>query len=140
MPRVSKKAFSNSTSEEVSASDSDSSSDSITQYGSGDEGAAIPTGNANDISSTNAPTPTPYGFPGPLRAIVGTFCAVTAVAGGIMLIYGGIPRNYPVDDQADLHRAMVGSGAAILGIGSLASMLCLVRPPYAVGQSPVVSA
>jgi hypothetical protein len=140
MPRVSKNAFTRTTSEVVSASDSESSSNSSSQYGSGDEGAATPSGNTNSIGSAHAPESASYGLPGPVKAIVGTFCAATAVAGGIMLVYGGMALNNPLDSQADLHRALVGAGGAMLGAGSLVSMLCLIPSPDTDGQLPVVSA
>lgn len=143
MPRVSKNAATYTTSEVVSSCDSDSdsvsdfSSDSSAHYGSGDEGVVIPTGNANSIGSTAAPEFSSPGFPAPVRAIVGTFCAATAVAGGIMFIYGGMGNSNFLGDQHDLYRALMLAGGSMLGIGSLVTLLCVVKRPETSGRLAV---
>lgn len=55
--------------------------------------------------------------PAPLRITVGVFSALNAVAGIALLVAGGNAINSPNDPQADLHRVMVGAGAAMLGLG-----------------------
>jgi hypothetical protein len=57
--------------------------------------------------------------PGPVRLAVGVFCGLGAVAGMALAIVGGNALNSPTDPEPDLHRAMFGSGAAMLGLGFL---------------------
>jgi hypothetical protein len=143
MPRVSRSAFAPTTSELVSVSDSESSSDSSAHYGTGDEGSAIHSENSDSIRSTPAPEPDSYGLPAPVKAIVGTFCAATAVAGGIMLIYSGNALNHPfvpVESGDGFHRALFAAGGAMLGIGSLVTMLCLLKRRETSGQLLVIPA
>lgn len=57
--------------------------------------------------------------PGPVRLAVGVFCGLGAVAGMALTIVGGNALNSPNDPEATLHKVMLGSGAAMLGLGFL---------------------
>lgn len=57
--------------------------------------------------------------PAPVRIAVGVFCGLGAIAGMALTIVGGNALNSPNDPEASLHRVMLGSGAAILGLGFL---------------------
>lgn len=57
--------------------------------------------------------------PAPVRIAVGVFCGLGAVAGMALAIVGGNALNSPTDPEANLHRVMFGSGAAMLGLGFL---------------------
>ncbi len=91
-------------------------------HGSGNEGITIP-------GSTTPVTTTPYLIEptsgllsSPLKAIIGTFCALTAVGGSVLVIYGGNALNNPEDSQALMHRTMLGIGSAMLGVGSMLAL------------------
>lgn len=121
MPRIGKNIAADSSSEIIDHLDSHSNSASFSEssHGSGDEGITIP-GSTTPVTSTPPSIePTPSFLSLPLKAIIGTFCALTAVGGGVLLIYGGNALNNPEDSQGSMHRAMLGVGAAMLGVGSM---------------------
>ena len=55
--------------------------------------------------------------PAPVRLAIGVFSMLGAAAGMTMAIVAGNALNSPSDPEADLHRAMLGAGAAMLGLG-----------------------
>jgi len=55
--------------------------------------------------------------PAPVRAVIGAFSALTALSGLSMAIVGGNALNSPTDPQPDMHRALLGAGVAMLGLG-----------------------
>ncbi|NDC09066.1 MAG: hypothetical protein EBZ75_06885 [Oxalobacteraceae bacterium] len=57
--------------------------------------------------------------PSTVRLAVGVFCGLTAVAGMALAIVGGNALNSPTDPEPNLHRAMFGSGGAMIGLGFL---------------------
>ncbi len=57
--------------------------------------------------------------PAPVRIAVGVFCGLGTVAGMALTIVGGNALNSLTDPEANLHRVMLGSGAAMLGLGFL---------------------
>jgi hypothetical protein len=124
MPSIGKNISTNSSSEVISSAESDSDSESSSSIGnsngSGDEGITIPPGTASDVAVTGEST-SPF-FSCSLKTIVGTFCALTAIGGGILLIYGGNALNDPQDNHAGLHRAMLGTGVVMLSIGSMMTL------------------
>lgn len=122
MPRIGNNISTNSSSEIIGSAESDSESFSSIEngYGSGDEGITIPPGPANDVAVTGESI-SPF-FSCSLKTIVGTFCAINAIGGGILLIYGGNALNDPQDNHVGAHRAMLGAGAVMLSIGSMMSI------------------
>ena len=131
MPRIAKNTTINNSSEIISSADSDSESSSISasSYGSGDEGITIPERNA---AATSATTPSGATLPthlSPLKIIVGTFCALTALSGGIMCMYASTHHNQNGSIQTDLERALLGVGLPMTLIGSILAIgSCLDNP------------
>ena len=131
MPRTSKTTSTNISSEIVSSVDSryESSSSIDSSDGSGDEGITIPERNA---AATSATTPSGATLPthlSPLKIIVGTFCALTALSGGIMCMYASTHHNQNGSIQTDLERALLGVGLPMTLIGSILAIgSCLDNP------------
>lgn len=69
-------------------------------------------------STTDEKNLTPL-CPLPVRIAVGVFSSLGAIAGMALAIVGGNALNGPNDPEADLHRVMLGSGGAMLGLGLL---------------------
>lgn len=116
-----KKVDANHRTESSSYIDSEDSSSSDEQVkhrdsGQGDyaEGRATPATNSNTTESPFIPI-----CPSPVRIVVGVFCGLGAVAGMALAIVGGNALNSPTDPEPNLHRAMFGSGGAMLGLGLL---------------------
>jgi hypothetical protein len=78
------------------------------------EGQVARTTNSNTAEKNFIPI-----CPAPVRIAVGVFCGLGAVAGMALTIVGGNALNSPTDPEANLHRVMLGSGAAMLGLGFL---------------------
>jgi len=74
------------------------------------EGVTSPTEVAENVSINHL-------CPAPVRAVVSVFSALTALSGLSIAIFGGNALNDPTDPQPDLHRALAGAGAAMLGLG-----------------------
>ena len=131
MPRIGKNISTTSSSEIISSAESDSESSSTNEgsYGSGDEGITIPERNA---AATSATTPSGATLPthlSPLKIIVGTFCALTALSGGIMCMYASTHHNQNGSIQTDLERALLGVGLPMTLIGSIVAIgSCLYNP------------
>jgi hypothetical protein len=131
MPRIGKSIPSNNSSEIVSNIDSGSESSSSVDSsdGSGDEGITIPERNA---AATSATTPSGATLPthlSPLKIIVGTFCALTALSGGIMCMYASTHQDQNGSIQTDLERALLGVGLPMTLIGSIVAIgSCLYNP------------
>ncbi len=106
----------------VSSSSDDSSSDG--DYAEGRD--VTPAHTTQTTASEQAAQPQEC-CPAPVRAIIGVFCALTAVAGGALLIVGGNALNDPSDSQGELHRAMAGIGATMLAVGSACSSVMFAR-------------
>ena len=124
MPHIGKNISTNSSSEIISSAESDSESSSSTEgsYGSGDEGITIPGSNA---AATSVTTPIGATLPAhlsPLKIIVGTFCALTALSGGIMCMYASTHQDQNGSIQTDLERALLGVGLPMMLIGSVAAI------------------
>lgn len=124
MPRIAKNATINNSSEIISSADSDSESSSISasSYGSGDEGITIPESNAAATSATNPSGATLPAHLSPLKIIVGTFCALTAIGGGIMCMYASTHQDQNGSIKTDLERAMLGVGLSMMFIGSVVAI------------------
>ena len=121
----------NNGSEIVSSVDSDSESSSISESsdGSGDEGITIPGNNAAAASATTPSGATLPAHLSPLKIIVGTFCALTALSGGIMCMYASTHQEQTGSIKADLERALLGVGFPMIAIGSLVAIgSCLYNP------------
>ena len=119
MPSIGKNTPTNSSSEKVNSvgSSDESSGSEDRSYGSGDEKINMPT---YDTAATEVTSSRNYTQPvhkSALKIIVGSFCALTAVGGGFLLIYGGNGLNNPNDTQKPMHQAMLGVGGAVLGFG-----------------------
>ena len=114
----------NNGSEIVSSVDSDSESSSISESsdGSGDEGITIPENNTNTTSATTSSASTLPGHLSPLKIIVGTFCALTAISGGIMCMYASTHQDQTAAIKSDLNRALLGVGLPMILIGSVAAI------------------
>ena len=131
MPRIGKNISTNSSSEIISSAESDSESSSSTEgsYGSGDEGITIPGSNA---AATSVTTPIGATLPAhlsPLKIIVGTFCALTALSGGVMCMYASTHQDQNGSIQTDLERALLGVGLPMTLIGSILAIgSCLDNP------------
>ena len=131
MPRIGKNISTNSSSEIISSAESDSESSSSTEgsYGSGDEGITIPGSNA---AATSVTTPIGATLPAhlsPLKIIVGTFCALTALSGGVMCMYASTHQDQNGSIKTDLERAMLGVGLSMMFIGSVVAIgSCLYNP------------
>jgi hypothetical protein len=130
MPRIGKNTPTNNSSEMISNADSDSESSSISESsdGSGDEGITI-LGNNKDV--TNATALRGATLPAnssPLKILIGSFCALTAVGGGALLIYGGNELNDPKDSQRLMHQMMLLAGGIMLGVGSIAAGFSVHKP------------
>jgi hypothetical protein len=124
MPRIGKSTPSNNSSEIVSSVDSryESSSSVDSSDGSGDEGITIPGSNAVAASAT---TPSGAALPAhlsPLKIIVGTFCALTALSGGIMCMYASTHQDTTGSIKTDLERALLGVGLPMMFIGSVVAI------------------
>jgi hypothetical protein len=116
-----KKVDANHSTESSSYIDSEDSSSSNEQVkhrdsAKGDyaEGRATPATNSNTTEKNFV-----HICPSPVRIAVGMFCGLGAVAGMALAIVGGNALNRPTDPEPNLHRAMFGSGAAMLGLGLL---------------------
>lgn len=125
MPRKVKAPESSSSSVISSADDSSTSS-------SADE-AAIPSGaysegkaKAISADASSGKTIAPL-CPTPLNIVIGVFSALTAVAGTAMIIVGGNALNSPGDPQAGLHRALLGTGGALLALGACGGLSMFVQ-------------
>ena len=121
MPRIGKNTAVDNSSEIIDHIDSHSSSASFSEssQGSGDEGITIP-GTTTPVTTTPPSIePTPGLLSSPLKTIIGTFCALTAVVGSVLVIYGGNALNNPEDSQGLMHHTMLGISAAMLGVGSM---------------------
>jgi hypothetical protein len=131
MPHIGKNISTNSSSEIISSAESDSESSSSTEgsYGSGDEGITIPGSNA---AATSVTTPIGATLPAhlsPLKIIVGTFCALTALSGGIMCMYASTHQDQNGSIKTDLERALLGVGLPMTLIGSILAIgSCLYNP------------
>ena len=119
MPSIGKNTPTNNKSEIVSSAESDSETSSISDIsdGSGDEGITIPSNSTAATAATYSRNYTQPFHTSALKIIVGSFCALTAVGGGFLLIYGGNGLNNPNDTQKPMHQAMLGVGGAVLGFG-----------------------
>jgi hypothetical protein len=131
MPHIGKNISTNSSSEIISSAESDSESSSSTEgsYGSGDEGITIPGSNA---AATSVTTPIGATLPAhlsPLKIIVGTFCALTALSGGVMCMYASTHQDQNGSIKTDLERALLGVGLPMTLIGSILAIgSCLYNP------------
>ena len=131
MPSIGKNISTNSSSEIISSAESDSESSSSTEgsYGSGDEGITIPGSNA---AATSVTTPIGATLPAhlsPLKIIVGTFCALTALSGGVMCMYASTHQDQNGSIKTDLERALLGVGLPMTLIGSILAIgSCLYNP------------
>ena len=131
MPRIGKNISTNSSSEIISSAESDSESSSSTEgsYGSGDEGITIP---GNNAAATSVTTPIGATLPAhlsPLKIIVGTFCALTALSGGVMCMYASTHQDQNGSIKTDLERALLGVGLPMTLIGSIVAIgSCLYNP------------
>ena len=131
MPRIAKNTTINNSSEIISSADSDSESSSISasSYGSGDEGITIPESNASATSATTPNIATLPAHLSPLKIIVGTFCALTAIGGGIMCMYASTHQDQNGSIKTDLERALLGVGLPMTLIGSILAIgSCLYNP------------
>lgn len=128
---IGKNISSNNSSEIVSNVDSryKPSSMSESSDGSGDEGITIPEKNA---AATSAATPSGATLPAhlsPLKIIVGTFCALTALSGGIMCMYASTHQDQNGSIKTDLERALLCVGLPMMFIGSVVAIgSCLYNP------------
>jgi hypothetical protein len=121
MPRIGNNISTGNSSEIISnaESGSESSSSVDSSDGSGDEGIEIPGSNA---VATSAATPI-------LKIIVGTFCALTALSGGIMCMYASTHQDTTASIKTDLERALLGVGLPMMFIGSVVAIgSCLYNP------------
>jgi hypothetical protein len=131
MPRTSKTTSTNISSEIVSSVDSryESSSSIDSSDGSGDEGITIP---GSNVAAASATTPSGAALPAhlsPLKIIVGTFCALTALSGGIMCMYASTHQDTTGSIKTDLERALLGVGLPMMFIGSVVAIgSCLYNP------------
>jgi hypothetical protein len=129
--QIGKNISTNNNSEIVSSVDSryESSSSVDSSDGSGDEGITIPGSNA---AATSAATPSGAALPAhlsPLKIIVGTFCALTALSGGIMCMYASTHQDTTGSIKTDLERALLGVGLPMMFIGSVVAIGgCLYDP------------
>ena len=131
MPHIGKNISTNSSSEIISSAESDSESSSSTEgsYGSGDEGITIPGSNAAAPSVTTPIGATLPAHLSPLKIIVGTFCALTALSGGVMCMYASTHQDQNGSIQTDLERALLGVGLPMTLIGSILAIgSCLYNP------------
>lgn len=116
---------SNSASEVVSGGDSDTSSSEESGrsaaggYAEGRTSREVDTARARKTSTALCPTP--------VRMAVGAFSALTALAGAAVAIVGGNQLNHPGDPQADVHRAMLGTGIVFLALGACGALATFVR-------------
>jgi hypothetical protein len=122
--QIGKNISTNNSSEIVSSVNSrnESSSSVDSSDGSGDEGITIPGSNA---ATTSAATPIGAALPAhlsPLKIIVGTFCALTALSGGIMCMYASTHQDQNGSIKTDLERALLGVGLPMMLIGSVAAI------------------
>ena len=120
MPRIGKSTPSNNNSEIVSSVDS--GSESLSSDGSGDEGITIRENNTNATSATTSSATTLPTHISPLKIIVGTFCALTAVSGGIMCMYASTHQDQNAAIKSDLDRALLGVGLPMMLFGSLVAI------------------
>ena len=131
MPRIHKTTTTDNSSEIISSAESDSeaSSSADHSYGSGDEGITIP---GSKAAATSATTPSGATLPAdlsPLKIIVGTFCALTALSGGIMCMYASTHQDQNGSIKTDLERALLGVGLPMMLIGSIVAIgSCLYNP------------
>ena len=128
---ISKNSETNSGSEIVSSVDSRnrSSSSVDSSDGSGEEGITISGSNAAATSATAPSGATLPAHLSPLKIIVGTFCALTALSGGIMCMYASTHHNQNGSIQTDLERALLGVGLPMTLIGSILAIgSCLDNP------------
>lgn len=118
MPRTVHANHSSESSVYIDSADSSSSQEQekVKENAQGNyaEGQVARTTNSNTAEKNFIPI-----CPAPVRIAVGVFCGLGAVAGMALTIVGGNALNSPTDPEADLHRVMLGSGAAMLGLGFL---------------------
>jgi hypothetical protein len=121
---VSKNSETNSGSEIVSSVDSRnrSSSSVDSSDGSGEEGITISGSNAAATSATAPSGATLPAHLSPLKIIVGTFCALTALSGGIMCMYASTHQDTTGSIKTDLERALLGVGLSMMFIGSVVAI------------------
>ena len=124
MPRIGKITTPDNSSEIIGSAESDSEASSSTDInlGAGDEGITIPESNA---AATSATTPSGAALPAhlsPLKIIVGTFCALTALSGGIMCMYASTHQGTTGSIKTDLERALLGVGLPMMFIGSVVAI------------------
>jgi hypothetical protein len=124
MPHIGKSIPSNNSSEIVSNIDSGSESSSSVDSsdGSGDEGITIPENNTNVTSATTSSASTLPAHLSPLKIIVGSFCALAAVTGGIMCMYASTHQDQNAAIKSDLDRALLGVGLPMMLFGSLVAI------------------
>ena len=128
---VGKNRATNSGSEIVSGAESESESSSSTESsdGSGDEGITIPRSNAAATNDKASKDSTLLAHLSPLKIIVGTFCALTALSGGIMCMYASTHQDTTGSIKTDLERALLGVGLPMMFIGSVVAIgSCLYNP------------
>jgi hypothetical protein len=101
---------------EIDSSDSSSSDNHAKRLddhqGAYSEGRVAKTANATSTEKIFTPL-----CPAPVRLAIGVFSVLGAAAGMTMAIVAGNALNSPSDPEADLHRAILGAGAAMLGLG-----------------------
>ena len=118
MPRTVHANHSSENSGYIDSADSSSSEEQVKRpenaQGNYTEGQVARTTNSTTAEKNLIPI-----CPAPVRIAVGVFCGLGIVAGMALTIVGGNALNSPTDPEANLHRVMLGSGAAMLGLGFL---------------------
>lgn len=137
MPRTVHANHSSENSGYIDSADSSSSEEQVKRpenaQGNYAEGQVARTTNSTTAEKNLIPI-----CPAPVRIAVGVFCGLGAVAGMALAIVGGNALNSPTDPEANLHRVMFGSGAAMLGLGFLGLVLTQVsRENPAPSTAPV---
>jgi hypothetical protein len=111
---------------EIESSDSSSSDNhaepSKNYQGDYSEGQVAKSVNATSAEKIFTPL-----CPAPVRLAIGVFSMLGAAAGMTMAIVAGNALNSPSDPEADLHRAMFGAGAAMLGLGFIGVLSTQVK-------------
>lgn len=101
---------------EIDSSDSSSSNNHAKRLddhqGTYSEGRVATTENTASTEKIFTPL-----CPAPVRLAIGVFSMLGAAAGMTMAIVAGNALNSPSNPEADLYRAMLGAGAAMLGLG-----------------------
>lgn len=136
MPRIGKNISTNSSSEIINSteSDSESSSSSEPTYGSGEEGSS-----ASSTVVAHKRTPSErHVLPSSIRGYISVICPIIAVAGAISLISSGIELNKPTSDNE--HRKIFipffVASTLITSVGSILSVLACVKHPDSSPQVP----